>query len=58
MHGRGIGAAALAAVRRLVPDVVLLAYVLPDNIVSHSLFAKAGYVLEKGMYVSSPSANA
>ena len=55
MHGRGVGAAALGALRRLVPNMVLVAHVLPENTVSQTLFTKAGYVLENGVYVSAPS---
>jgi UDP-2,4-diacetamido-2,4,6-trideoxy-beta-L-altropyranose hydrolase len=56
LHGRGVGAAALAALRRLAPEVLLLAHVLPENAASHALFEKAGYVLENGVYVNAPSA--
>jgi RimJ/RimL family protein N-acetyltransferase len=55
IHGRGVGAAALAALRRLVPDAVLIAHVLPENAASQVLFAKAGYVLDDGVYVSAPA---
>ena len=56
LHGHGVGRAALAALRRLVPEVVLVAHVLQDNAVSHRLFAKSGYVLDNGAYISAPVA--
>jgi UDP-2,4-diacetamido-2,4,6-trideoxy-beta-L-altropyranose hydrolase len=53
-HGRGIGAAALAAARRLVPEASLLAEVLPENTASHALFARAGYRRMNGWYEAKP----
>jgi len=40
----GIGAAALALGRELVPSVELVAEILPGNEASHRLFRNAGYV--------------
>jgi len=54
LTGRGIGAAALKALRRMAPEAVLVAHVLPANTASHALFAAAGYVLQDGVYVSAP----
>lgn len=42
-HGAGLGAAALAYGRRLVPDEDLWAYIVPQNQASLGLFRKAGY---------------
>ena len=56
LHGRGVGLAALAALRRLVPEAVLVANVLQENSVSHRLFVKSGYVLDNGAYISAPLA--
>ena len=54
LYGRGVGTAALAALRRLVPEREFVAHVLPDNTTSHALFTKAGYRVENGVYVSRP----
>ena len=54
LAGRGVGTAALAALRRLAPEAWLLATVLNENRTSHALFSKAGYGFEHGMYVSKP----
>ncbi|MCX7353295.1 MAG: UDP-2,4-diacetamido-2,4,6-trideoxy-beta-L-altropyranose hydrolase [Alphaproteobacteria bacterium] len=53
-HGAGIGRAALALARRLVPEAPLLAQILPGNEASHALFARAGYVQNGPWYVSRP----
>lgn len=53
-HGAGIGRAALALARRLVPEAPLLAQILPGNEASHALFARAGYVQDGPWYVSRP----
>mgnify|MGYP000875924343 CR=1 FL=1 len=53
-HGIGIGRAALALARRLVPEAPLLAGILPGNQASLALFAKAGYVEDGDWYVSRP----
>lgn len=42
-YGQGVGRAALGLVRRLLPQVSLLANVLPGNKASQRLFAAAGY---------------
>jgi RimJ/RimL family protein N-acetyltransferase len=55
LAGCGVGTAALTALRRLAPEAVLLATVLDENAPSHALFSKAGYVLERGIYVSKPA---
>ena len=57
LHGRGIATAALAALRRLAPEVAFMAHVLADNATSHALFIKAGYTLDGDVYVSRPSAD-
>lgn len=53
-HGRGVGAAALAAARRLVPEAPLMAEVLPENAASHALFSRAGYRRTNGWYEARP----
>lgn len=53
-HGHGVGAAALAAARRLVPEASLLAEVLPENAASHALFLSAGYQRTNGWYEARP----
>ena len=54
-HGQGIASAALAQLRRLVPEDSLEAHVLPGNEASAKLFSAAGYCcLKPGLYVSSP----
>ncbi len=53
-HGRGLGRAALALARRLVPEADLHAEVHADNLASHALFSAAGYRRRSGWYVSSP----
>lgn len=53
-HGNGIGRAALALVRRLVPEAPLLAGILPGNQASLALFARADYVKDGAWYVSRP----
>jgi UDP-2,4-diacetamido-2,4,6-trideoxy-beta-L-altropyranose hydrolase len=51
----GIGEAALALGRELVPSAELVAEVLPGNEASHRLFQKAGYVRgSDGLYRSRP----
>ena len=51
-YRRGIGRAALALARRLLPNASLKAEVLPENVASQELFKNAGYVLKDGMYVN------
>lgn len=54
---RGIGSAALALARRLVPSCEIRAYVLPENQASADLFAGAGYRPDGGgWYVNSATA--
>jgi RimJ/RimL family protein N-acetyltransferase len=54
--GRGIGAAALALVRRLVPAAIIEAEILPGNAASKRTFARAGYCSVGGtVYRSLPS---
>ena len=53
-HGAGIGRAALALARRLVPEAPLLAQILSGNEASRALFARAGYVQDGPWYVSRP----
>ncbi|MGE0093998.1 MAG: UDP-2,4-diacetamido-2,4,6-trideoxy-beta-L-altropyranose hydrolase [Alphaproteobacteria bacterium] len=53
-HGHGVGTAALAAARRLVPEASLLAEVLPENVASHALFLSAGYRRTNGWYEARP----
>lgn len=55
MRGKGVGAASLAAVRRLVPEGTFLALVHQDNLPSHKIFSAAGYVLEGDHFVSHPA---
>jgi RimJ/RimL family protein N-acetyltransferase len=56
LHGRGVGSAALALLRRLQPRAVLDALVLPDNASSIRLFARAGYAAVKdNLYRSLPA---
>lgn len=55
-HRRRIGRAALASVRRLVPEAVLAADVLPGNVGSLRLFEAAGYTPKDGFQVSLPTA--
>lgn len=56
VQGRGIGAAALTCMRRLLPQAVFVAYILPENTASRTLFEKAGYVFDarRQMFVSVP----
>ncbi len=54
LGGRGVGTAALAAARRLVPDAEIIAEVDPENAASHRLFRKAGFLSEGGTYRSPP----
>ncbi len=54
LYGRGLGTAGLALARRLKPDAVLIARVLPENEASRALFLRAGYVCEQGVYVQRP----
>lgn len=54
-HGAGIGRAALASARRLVPEAPLLAQILLGNENSRALFARAGYVQDGPWYVSPPN---
>ena len=53
-HGVGLGRAALALARRLVPEAPLLAEILPGNEASRALFARAGYVHDGSWYVNRP----
>jgi UDP-2,4-diacetamido-2,4,6-trideoxy-beta-L-altropyranose hydrolase len=46
LHGRGIGSAGLALVRRFAPGADLIATVLPENRASLALFSAAGYRAE------------
>ncbi len=56
MHGQGIGSAALALARRLMPTTTLIADVLPANAASKSLFLRAGFILlDRNRYQSCPS---
>jgi UDP-2,4-diacetamido-2,4,6-trideoxy-beta-L-altropyranose hydrolase len=52
----GIGSAALAQARALLPGAEIWAEVLHDNNASHALFDSAGYRAEAGWYVSRPDA--
>ncbi|MHB1218285.1 MAG: UDP-2,4-diacetamido-2,4,6-trideoxy-beta-L-altropyranose hydrolase [Alphaproteobacteria bacterium] len=54
-HDAGIGGAALALARRLVPEARLLAEILPGNDASQALFARAGYVQDGPWYVNQPN---
>lgn len=49
-HRNRLGKAALALARRLVPEVILEAYVHSDNAPSHALFVGAGYLSEGEYY--------
>jgi UDP-2,4-diacetamido-2,4,6-trideoxy-beta-L-altropyranose hydrolase len=42
-HGRGIGSVALSLARRLLPAAAFDAEVLPENVASRALFARAGF---------------
>jgi len=54
-HRLGIGTAALAQLRRLVPAAALEAAVLVGNEASANLFSAAGYrLLAEGVYVNTP----
>ncbi len=53
-HGIGLGRAALALARRLVPEAPLLAQILPGNDTSRALFTRAGYAPDGPWYVSRP----
>lgn len=53
-HGGGVGRAALALARRLVPESPLLAHILPGNDASRALFARAGYAPDGPWYVNRP----
>ncbi len=53
---QGLGSAALTLIRRLLPETVFWAEVLPGNEASHALFQRAGYGVENGGYVSRPAA--
>ena len=51
----GLGAAGLSLARRLVPQSVLIAEVLPENVASEKLFLSAGYTRRQdGYFHSSP----
>ncbi|PJI41897.1 UDP-2,4-diacetamido-2,4,6-trideoxy-beta-L-altropyranose hydrolase [Ferrovibrio sp.] len=56
--GRGVGTAALRALRRLLPELPLHAEIRPGNLASASIFAKAGYRQDggNGWYRSDPIA--
>ena len=56
LQGHGLGRAALALARRLLPGVELVAEVKPDNSASHALFRGAGYSRTAEGYVSRPDA--
>jgi UDP-2,4-diacetamido-2,4,6-trideoxy-beta-L-altropyranose hydrolase len=53
-YRKGIAKAALALARRLLPDAVFLADVLPDNAASHALFTGAGYARAGARYEQRP----
>jgi UDP-2,4-diacetamido-2,4,6-trideoxy-beta-L-altropyranose hydrolase len=53
-QGTGVGRAALAQARRLVPDAVLFAAVLAGNAASDSMFRAAGYCPAPGGFESLP----
>jgi UDP-2,4-diacetamido-2,4,6-trideoxy-beta-L-altropyranose hydrolase len=58
-HGIGIGKAALRLARRLMPEAVLEAEILPGNEVSQRLFAGAGYrQVGGGWYRADPTEEA
>mgnify|MGYP001975878467 FL=1 len=50
----GLGSAALKLGRRLLPNAILIAEVLDENIASRKVFEKNGYISDKGTYVSNP----
>jgi spore coat polysaccharide biosynthesis predicted glycosyltransferase SpsG len=50
-QGCGVAQAALAGVRRLLPDAEFIAEILPGNDASSALFKRAGYVPENGRLV-------
>ena len=49
-HGRGIAGAALTLAHTIWPQHEFKAEVLKDNVVSHKLFARAGYKDTNGLY--------
>lgn len=53
--GRGIGKAALKALRRLIPWATLHAWVHPENTASQRLFESAGYSWVGDRYISRPA---
>lgn len=53
-QGRGIGKAALLALRRLRPGAVFRAEVMAGNTPSVALFRAAGFVPENGTYIQRP----
>jgi UDP-2,4-diacetamido-2,4,6-trideoxy-beta-L-altropyranose hydrolase len=53
-YRRGLAKAALALARRLLPEALLVAEVLPGNAASHALFTAAGYVMIGGRYEQRP----
>tara|TARA_B100000965_G_scaffold363853_2_gene347016 strand:+ start:56012 stop:57430 length:1419 start_codon:yes stop_codon:yes gene_type:complete len=55
MRGQGIGRAALAAARRLVPEGTFLATIHPDNAPSRKIFSAAGYIPENSRFISRPT---
>lgn len=54
-HRAGIGKAALALARRLVPGAVILAAIHRDNAPSHALFAGAGYIADGAGFAAWPA---
>ncbi len=50
----GLGSAALKLGRRLLPNAILIAEVLDENIASRKVFEKNGYIFDKGTYLSNP----
>jgi UDP-2,4-diacetamido-2,4,6-trideoxy-beta-L-altropyranose hydrolase len=54
LQGWSTGTAALKAVRRIYPETVLTAKILPANTASLAAFSKAGYQQAAGAWVSRP----
>ena len=50
----GLGSAALKLGRRLLPNAILIAEVLDENIASRKVFEKNGYISHKRIYLSNP----
>lgn len=56
LHGRGLGSAALLLARRLQPDAVFDAEILPENFASRALFTRAGFrQMGEGRYQQRPA---